>query len=94
MNAVTQTIPKRVSLRKYADRPIAPEHLDLILESAIRAPTAGNMMFYSIVLKDPATKQTLSEICDHQPFIGGSLSFGNAAGGWVGFQQPVGCELR
>ena len=32
---------------------ISDEHLDLILESAMRAPTAGSMMMYSIlVIKD------------------------------------------
>ncbi|MCL4515900.1 MAG: nitroreductase family protein [Firmicutes bacterium] len=72
-STVTSTIDlirRRVSLRNYAPRPITPEHLDLILESAMRAPTAGNMMLYSIiVVEDPAKKQALSVTCDHQPFI-------------------------
>lgn len=70
MNGTIELIRNRVSLRNYAPRPITPEHLDLILESAMRAPTAGNMMLYSIiVVDDPAKKQALSLTCDNQPFI-------------------------
>ncbi len=36
----------------------------------LRAPTAGNQMLYSVIeVKDPGIKTTLSESCDHQPFI-------------------------
>ena len=70
MNHVIELLRQRTSLRKYAERPLSDEHLDLILESAMRAPTAGNMMLYSIlVVKDPEKKRILSETCDHQPFI-------------------------
>jgi nitroreductase len=57
-------------LRKYADRPISESDLNQILDAAISAPTAGNQCLYSIVLiRDPKTKEALSESCDHQPFI-------------------------
>ena len=49
MNKVIETINKRVSLRRYKDAPISDAHLDIILNSAIKAPTAGNMMMYSIL---------------------------------------------
>jgi nitroreductase len=63
-------LKNRMSLRKYADRPVTKEHLDIILESIMRAPTAGNMMLYSvIVIKDEEKKKTLSRTCDNQPFI-------------------------
>jgi nitroreductase len=36
----------------------------------MRAPTAGNMMHYSIlVIKNKETKKILSKTCDNQPFI-------------------------
>lgn len=70
MNNTIETIYNRVSLRRYADRPISKEHLDTILTSAIKAPTAGNMMMYSILkITDPIIKQRLSVTCDNQPFI-------------------------
>lgn len=70
MNTVLDTIHNRVSLRKYADRPISDEHMDLILDAAIAAPTAGNQCLYSIIMiRDPNTKEALSESCDFQPFI-------------------------
>ena len=65
-----EILRKRVSLRLYAERPIKDEDKDLIIEAAMRAPTAGNMMMYSmIIVSDQALKQRLSETCDHQPFI-------------------------
>lgn len=70
MNEVIKTLIRRGSLRKYKDEKISDEHLELILKSAMRAPTAGNMMTYSIlVIKDSETKKKLSISCDNQPFI-------------------------
>lgn len=70
MNPVIDVINKRVSLRKYADREITEEHLELIIDSAIKAPTAGNQCLYSIIMiKDNETKEILSKSCDNQPFI-------------------------
>lgn len=61
---------ERVSLRRYADRPITEEDLDYILKGAMRAPTAGNMMLYSIIkVENLETKKRLSVTCDNQPFI-------------------------
>jgi nitroreductase len=70
MNQVIKALKERVSLRKYAEKDISKEHLDTILECAMQAPTAGNMMLYSIiVIKDQETKDALSKSCDDQPFI-------------------------
>lgn len=70
MNDTINLLRKRTSLRNYSSNPISDEHLDIILEGAMRAPTAGNMMSYSIiVIKDYKTKKTLSHTCDEQPFI-------------------------
>jgi len=70
LNKTIEVMRNRVSLRKYSKEDITKEHLDTIIESAMRAPTAGNMMLYSIiVVKDSEKKQTLSETCDNQPFI-------------------------
>ncbi|MTI69863.1 MAG: nitroreductase [Firmicutes bacterium] len=70
MNDVLKTIDKRVSLRKYKDTQITDEHKERIIKSAMRAPTAGNMMLYSIItVEDDKKKEKLSKSCDNQPFI-------------------------
>lgn len=70
MNKTIETINNRVSLRKYQEKPICKEDLDKIIKSAIKAPTAGNMMMYSILkISDKTTKEKLSVTCDNQPFI-------------------------
>jgi nitroreductase len=70
MNDTIKTINDRVSLRKYADKDIKDKDLDVILNSAMQAPTAGNQMLYSIILiRDQETKDALSKSCDNQPFI-------------------------
>ncbi len=70
MNSTIETIDNRVSLRRYKDKKIEDDDLNQIIESAMRAPTAGNMMLYSIlVIKNKETKKILSKTCDNQPFI-------------------------
>ena len=70
MNETLNVIYNRRSVRKYADRPIGQPEKDAILKAAFRAPTAGNMMLYSIIeVEDQALKERLVETCDHQPFI-------------------------
>ena len=70
MNDVLQTIANRISLRVYKDQPIDEADKNAIIQAAMRAPTAGNQMLYSmIVIKDQAKKERLSELCDHQAFI-------------------------
>ncbi len=70
LNPVLKTIHNRTSLRRYKDTPISDEHLKTVLEATLRAPTAGNMMLYSVLtIKDQAMKEKLSKTCDNQPFI-------------------------
>lgn len=70
MNSTIEVLRERTSLRRYKEEEISKEHLDLIIEGAMRAPTAGNMMLYSIiVVNDKEKKDILSRTCDNQPFI-------------------------
>jgi nitroreductase len=70
MNATLKTILQRRSVRRYRPRPIPRKQVDQILAAAMRAPTAGNMMLYSIIEVDDARlKQTLAGTCDNQAFI-------------------------
>ncbi len=69
MNETLQLLDQRTSLRTYDERSIEPEAIDAILHSAMRAPTAGNMMLYTVLqVDDPAKKRLLAETCGH-PFI-------------------------
>ncbi|MBY8998571.1 MAG: nitroreductase family protein [Candidatus Thorarchaeota archaeon] len=70
MNETLKIIDNRRSLRGYDSREISPEHKKWILHSAFRAPTAGNMMHYSIIeVADQKMKDKLVKTCDNQPFI-------------------------
>jgi nitroreductase len=70
MNPVIQTIFERKSVRAYEKRDISPEIKTHILEATLRAPTAGNLMLYSIIeVTDQGKKSTLAKTCDDQPFI-------------------------
>lgn len=70
MNDTLKTIDERRSTRVYLDKEISNEHKQIILEAAINAPTAGNMVLYSIIdVTDQDKKDKLSVLCDNQPFI-------------------------
>lgn len=70
MNTVIDVLMKRRSVRAYEDKEISAEVRDEILKATLRAPTAGNMMLYSIIeVTDQKAKDQLAISCDHQPFI-------------------------
>lgn len=70
MNPVIDVLMKRRSVRAYAEREIPAEVRAAILQATLRAPTAGNMMLYSIVeVTDQKIKDRLAVTCDDQPFI-------------------------
>jgi nitroreductase len=70
MNEVIQTLLNRKSIRAYEDRPIVADVKRELLAATLRAPTAGNMMLYSIIdVTEQSLKDTLAESCDNQPFI-------------------------
>jgi len=70
MNPTIDLINARTSTRVFADELITAEERAAILDSALRAPTAGNMMLYSIIeIADQALKDELAITCDDQPFI-------------------------
>lgn len=60
----------RRSIRSFEDRPIPKDVRDTIMTAALRAPTAGNMMLYSIIeIEEQSLKDTFAKTCDNQPFI-------------------------
>lgn len=70
MNNTINELFQRKSVRVFTEQKISKEDKDLIIQSAIQAPTAGNCMFYSIIdITDQNIKDKLSITCDNQPFI-------------------------
>lgn len=70
MNPTLDVLLKRKSVRAYADCPVTPAEKDWILQATLRAPTAGNMMLYTVIeVEDQALKDRLAVTCDNQPFI-------------------------
>lgn len=70
MNETIQTILNRKSIRAYKPVDIDPEAKQHILTAAMRSPTAGNMMLYSIIeVTRQDVKDRLAVTCDNQPFI-------------------------
>lgn len=70
MTGTIRELLERKSVRVFTEKPIEPELKELILQSAMEAPTAGNQQLYTILdITDQDLKEKLSETCDHQPFI-------------------------
>ena len=70
MNETLKLIENRRSTRSYDPRQLTSQEKELIVNCAIRAPTAGNMMHYSMIeVVDQEKKDKLVETCDNQPFI-------------------------
>ena len=69
-NEMLSLLKERRSIRAYSSRKLTEEEINTIIHSAMRAPTAGNMMFYSIIqVKDQKMKEKLVKTCDNQPLI-------------------------
>ena len=70
MNSTINVLENRCSIRSYLDQELTVEEKETILNAAYRAPTAGNMMLYSIIeVESKQIKEKLVETCDNQPFI-------------------------
>jgi len=70
MNETLALIEKRRSTRVYDPTPLSAGEREAILHAALRAPTAGGMVLYSIIeIEDQALKDRLAVTCDDQPFI-------------------------
>lgn len=69
-NPTLEVIARRSSTRTYDPTPLTDDERQAILHAALRAPTGGNMVLYSIIeVEDQAIKERLAVLCDDQPFI-------------------------
>jgi len=70
MSKTLDIIFNRKSVRAYKKTKIDRKIKDKIIQAALRSPTAGNQMLYSIIeITKQTTKEKLAVTCDHQPFI-------------------------
>lgn len=59
-------IEKRRSIRKFLDKPIEPEKIDLLLEAALRAPSSKGLNPWEfVVVTDRALLERLSQAKQH-----------------------------
>lgn len=71
MTETEKLIMERKSTRIFLEKKISKEIKNKILEMTLRAPTAGNMMLYSIIdVTSQELKDKLVKSCDNQPMIG------------------------
>jgi FMN reductase (NADPH)/FMN reductase [NAD(P)H] len=98
MNETLRIIEARHSTRAFSDQLLSPQEKEAIFQAAFRAPTAGNMMLYSIIeVEEQAIKEKLAETCDHQPFIAKSpfvLVFLADYQRWWDYYKLCGAEER
>ncbi len=70
MNETIRILKNRKSVRKYTGEPLPEAVKQEIIRAALRAPSAGAMMLYSIIdVTEQPVKDELALLCDHQPFI-------------------------
>lgn len=98
MNATVRSLFSRKSVRAFEDRPISRADMDLIIDAAIQAPTAGNQTLYSIIeVDDQALKDSLAVSCDNQPFIAAApfvLVFLADCRRWLDCYEAAGAKPR
>ncbi len=69
-NNTIELLNRRRTIRAYSPKPLTEEEENIILQAAIRAPTAGNLMLYSILkISNKKLKDKLAITCDNQPHI-------------------------
>lgn len=70
MNPTIELLKNHRSIRKFKKKEVEKEKLDLILETATKASTSGNMQAYSIILtKDQQMKKKMFEAHFEQPML-------------------------
>ena len=67
---VKEAIATRLSIRQYADKPIPPDHMEILLTALRLAPSASNRQNWEFVfVGDPDLKQRIVPACFHQGFV-------------------------
>jgi FMN reductase (NADPH)/FMN reductase [NAD(P)H] len=70
LNETLRLLHARRSTRVYDQAPLSAEEKQAIAHAALRAPTGGNMVLYTMIeIEDQELKDRLAVTCDDQPFI-------------------------
>ena len=68
---LTEAIQKRVTIRRWKDRPVEKEKIMRVMESGRRAPSWGNVQPWRfVVIQDKAKIEALAALAGGQPHIG------------------------
>ncbi|MBR5265624.1 MAG: nitroreductase family protein, partial [Clostridia bacterium] len=98
MNEVIRQLMDRKSVRVYTDQEISQHDKELILHSAMQAPTAGNQQMYTIIdVTSQELKDALVKTCDNQAFIATGkmvLIFCADYQKWYDAFEAAGCQPR
>jgi len=72
VNPTIESLLSRTSIRRYADGPVEKEILELLLRAGVRAPSAGNLQNYSLMVVDD--RNTLERLAEDAgaPFLAGA----------------------
>jgi nitroreductase len=67
---VKDAIANRLSIRRYAQKSIAPEHMPILFRALQLAPSANNYQNWEFVfVSDGDLKKQLIKACSHQRFV-------------------------
>ena len=90
MNEIIKALYSRKSVRVFTDQPVSQKEKELILNTALQAPSAGCQLLYTILdITDQSKKERLSFLCDHQTFIANAPVFVQiAANGCLSIEKP------
>jgi FMN reductase (NADPH) len=70
MNSVIDTILNHRSIRKFEDRPLTVEQIEILVKCAQTASTSSFIQAYSIIgVKNRETKQRLAELAGNQSYV-------------------------
>ncbi|MEM0017748.1 MAG: nitroreductase family protein [Candidatus Korarchaeum sp.] len=70
MPDIFDVLAERRSVRSYTGEEVSEEHLNIILEAACCAPSAGNLQAYEIVVvRDPERRKLLAKASYNQDFM-------------------------
>ncbi|GIN84665.1 FMN reductase (NADPH) [Heyndrickxia sporothermodurans] len=70
MNQIIETILNHRSIRKYEDKPLTDEQIEVIVRSAQAAATSSYVQAYTIIgIKDKEKKKKLAELAGNQPYV-------------------------
>ena len=69
-----EVVRSRKMIRNYLDRPVDPGALERILDSARRAPSAGNSQGqYLVAVTEPATRKAIAELANEAAYVASGL---------------------